>query len=261
MKSAVTVALDPCFAAGPFVFHDLGQAVEHATRLGFDALELFPGDAGTLPPRDRLNGLAVSAIGTGAGWVKHQLSLTSPDAGVRHAAVEFIRTLEAEAAAFDAPVIVGSMQGRWGNGVSKPQALDWLAEGLASLGGPALFEPLNRYESNLVNTLAEGAALLTANKATRVRLLADLFHMNIEEGDLASAIRDASAHLGHFHLADSNRRPAGMGHTDFGPVMAVLRESGYAGYLSAECFPYPDPVAAAETTVSAIRRLSACSTS
>ena len=266
MKSAVTVALDPCFAAGPFVFHDLGQAVEHAKRLGFDALELFPGDPDALPTRDQLGGLAVSAVGTGAGWVKHKLSLTSPDPSVRQRATDFIRAMSVAAAKLNAPVIVGSMQGRWGDGVSKEQALEWLRDALADLGWeaqphPILFEPLNRYESNLANTLNDGGSLIEQRGAVNVELLADLFHMNIEETDLPAAIRDTYPHLGHVHLADSNRRPAGLGHTDFAPVVAALRDIGYAGYLSAECFPYPDPVAAAEATMTAIRRLTTCSTS
>ena len=48
-----------------------------------------------------------------------------------------------------------------------------------------------------------------------MKLLADLFHMNIEEANLAEAIRAAGSHIGHVHFADSNRRAAGMGHTDF----------------------------------------------
>ncbi len=262
MKTAVTVALDPCFAAGPFVFHDLAQAVEHATRLGFDALELFPGDVSQLPPKSALGGLAVSAVGTGAGWVKHKLTLTSPDAEVRRAAGRFARELSVAAhMEYAAPVIVGSMQGRWGDGVSRDDALEWLAEGIAGVRGarPLLVEPLNRYESNLLNTLDDAATLFDASSGWPEEggVLADLFHMNIEEANLPQAIRDAGGHIGHVHFADSNRRPAGMGHTDFAPVVAALRDIGYAGYLSAECFPYPDGVAAAEATMAAIRRLTA----
>ncbi len=255
MKTAVTVALDPCFAAGPFVFHDLNQAVDHALRLGFDALELFPGEPQSLPTRAQLGGLAVSAVGTGAGWVKHQLSLTDPDPGARRRAVGFVREMTVAAAELGAPVIIGSMQGRWAGDVPKDQARNWLGEALADIPGPLLVEPLNRYESNLLNTLADGVALLAAHRLSHVKLLADLFHMNIEEADLPAAIRAAGPHVGHVHLADSNRRAAGLGHTDFGPVVAALRDIGYAGDLSAECFPYPDPVAAAEATMAAVRRL------
>ncbi len=255
MKSAVTVALDPCFAAGPFVFHDLPTAVEQAKQLGFDALELFPGDPQSLPDPAALGGLAVSAVGSGAGWVKHKLSFTSPDADVRRKAKQFVRDLSVAAARFNAPVIIGSMQGRWGDGLTRDEALGWLAEALAELGDvPLLYEPLNRYETNLICTLADGVDFFTRFGLTNVKLLADLFHMNIEEADMAAAIRSAGSHVGHVHFADSNRRAVGGGHTDLGPVLAALNDVGYAGYLSAEVFPLPDSVAAATATMTAFRQ-------
>ena len=79
--------------------------------------------------------------------------------------------------------------------------------------------------------------------------------MSIEESNIADAIRAAGSQIGHVHLADSNRRPAGLGHTDFKPVFAALKEIGYGGYVSAEAFPYPNPEAAAEQTIRAIRTL------
>ncbi|MFO0850199.1 MAG: sugar phosphate isomerase/epimerase family protein [Gemmataceae bacterium] len=266
MKPAVTLALDPAFAAGPFVFHgDLAPGVEFACRHGFAAVELFPAGPDALDPaavRRELGGMPVSAVGTGAGWVIHKLSLTSPDASVRQKAVDFVRRMADFAAALAAPVIVGSMQGRWGDGVSKETALGWLGEALAEIGEyarpqPLLFEPLNRYESNLTNTLADAVGLLTAAGAANVKVLADLFHMNIEEADLPAAVRSAGSAIGHVHLADSNRRAAGLGHTDFPPIGSALREVGYVGYLSAEVFPLPDPDTAAATTLRTLRELAA----
>ena len=63
-----------------------------------------------------------------------------------------------------------------------------------------------------------------------VKLLADLFHMNIEEADLPAAIRAGKGAIGHVHFVDSNRQAAGLGHTDFAPIAAALVEIGYDGY-------------------------------
>jgi sugar phosphate isomerase/epimerase len=78
--------------------------------------------------------------------------------------------------------------------------------------------------------------------------------MNIEEADLAVALRETADLLGHVHLADSNRRPAGNGHTDFRSIADALRGIRYDGYLSAECLPWPDPDAAAAQTMLAFKQ-------
>ena len=88
-------------------------------------------------------------------------------------------------------------------------------------------------------------------------LLADWFHMNIEEVSIESAIRSAGDQVGHVHLADSNRRAAGLGHIPFAPVVAALRDVGYRGYLSAEVLPLPDAAAAARQALAAVRALTA----
>ena len=88
-----------------------------------------------------------------------------------------------------------------------------------------------------------------------MKLLADLFHMNIEEADIAGRDPAGGRHIGHVHFADSNRRPAGFGHTDFDAVVAAIREIGYDGYFAAEAFPYPTPEEAARQTVKRFREL------
>ncbi len=266
MRCAVTVSLVAEAKAGPFVFHDdLASACCKAKELGYDAIELFaPGPDAVSPETLRgllqEHGLGLAAVGTGAGWVRHKLSLTSPDADVRSKAVEFIKSMISFGGPHGAPAIIGSMQGRWGDGVSQSQALDWLKAGLNALGAhaatfgvPLFYEPLNRYETNLCTTMAAGVALVESLQSSNVRLLADLFHMNIEEVDLAAALETGGKWIGHVHFVDSNRRPVGDGHMNYGPIIAALRKIGYAGYLSAEAFPWPDSDAAAAQTIRGFR--------
>jgi sugar phosphate isomerase/epimerase len=87
-----------------------------------------------------------------------------------------------------------------------------------------------------------------------VKVLADLFHMNMEEANIADAIRSAGDHIGHIHFVDSNRKPAGLGHMNYVPIAEALWLIGYRGYLSAEAFPHPHSVAAAEQTIGTFRR-------
>jgi len=266
IRSAVTISLVPEARLGPFVFHgDLVASCAAARTHGFDAVEIFPGHADELDGFQlrellRQHGLALAAVGTGAGWLRHQLRLTDPDPHRRMAARDFAAAIIDFAGGFGSPAIIGSMQGRWGNDVSQEQALTWLRQELDqlaprahALGVPLLLEPLNRYESNLFNTVAETLAFLDTLQSHNVKLLCDLFHQNIEEIDLAAALRGAGGRLGHVHFVDSNRRAVGLGHLPFAPIAAVLREIGYSGYLSAECLPWPDSATAAAKTIQSFR--------
>ena len=86
-----------------------------------------------------------------------------------------------------------------------------------------------------------------------MKLLCDLFHMNIEEVSNAATLRACGRHVGHVHFADSNRQAIGFGHTDAASVIAALKDIGFAGYLSGEILPLPDSEAAAAQTIKAIR--------
>jgi sugar phosphate isomerase/epimerase len=266
MKSAVTICLVPEARQGPFVFHDgLEAGCRVAAELGFDAVEVFPGSAADvsvdgLPRALAAHGLGLAAVGTGAGWVKHKLHLCHPDAEVRRRAREFIAAIIDVAGALGAPAIIGSMQGRTSEGVSHESTLTMLADALGSLGERAgrhgqvlLYEPLNRYETDLFNVQAQAAGFLALHGLRDVQLLCDLFHMNIEEADIAAALVAVGGRVGHVHWADSNRRAIGMGHTDPRPILDALRSIGYTGFLSAEIVPLPTPLEAARQTIESVR--------
>ncbi len=262
IRSAVTISLVEEAAAGPFVFHrDLAKACKHAQTLGFDAVELFLPSADAVDPaRLRLllndHGLALAAVGTGAGWLRRQLHLSLADAEMRVQARDYVRSMIHFAGSMHAPAIVGSMQGRSCEEVPHSTALGYLADALEDLGEtskeygvPLLLEPLNRYETNLINTIDAGVRLIHSIASGNVLLLADLFHMNIEETNPAGAIRSAGRAIGHLHFVDSNRRAAGFGHIDFAPIAEALHEVGFQGFASAEALPYPEPYAAASQTI------------
>jgi len=252
---------------GPFVFHgDLAGSVKKAAALGFDAVEIFPPGAEVLDARELRtllgdHGLKLAAVGTGAGWLVHQLTLIETDVARNRRAHDFVHGLMDVAAELGAPVIVGSMQGRHGeadrNDVLSRLAvrLQELGQRAKGLGVPLLYEPLNRYETNLFNRQSDAATWVRVFRIENVRLLCDLFHMNIEEASVAGALRRVRDVLGHLHFVDSNRLAAGLGHTDFAPIVAALREIGYEGYASAECFPQPDSDAAARQTIETYKRL------
>jgi len=106
--------------------------------------------------------------------------------------------------------------------------------GEAERAGIALWlEPVNRYETHLLVRLQDAVSIV--EQLPQLGIVADLFHMALDEPDIAEAIRRHAAHIGHVHLADNNRRLPGQGSTDFSPILQALSRIGFAGWLTFEC--------------------------
>lgn len=262
IKSCVTIALVPQIKYGPWIYwENLEASIDKAAKLGFDGIELFTASADSIDPTKLVTllekaQLKLAAVGTGAGKVIQGLTLTDLNPGIRKQAISFISDMISFGAQCNAPAIIGSMQGNILAGTDRQQALEWLAEGLIFLakqaqteGVPLIYEPLNRYETNIFNTLPDATSFIQLAGIENVKLLADLFHMNIEEESVPESIRQCGRFIGHVHFADSNRRPVGMGHTPMTEIASALKEIDYNGYVSAEAFPWPDPDEAAKQTI------------
>jgi sugar phosphate isomerase/epimerase len=130
-----------------------------------------------------------------------------------------------------------------------------LCEYAAPKGVKLILEPVNRYEINFVNSLAEGAELLEKVAAPNMALMPDLFHMNIEDRSLGGELERFARHVAYVHFADSNRLAPGAGHTDFRAVLESLRRVGYDGWISIEILPEPDPDGAARAAIEYLRPL------
>jgi sugar phosphate isomerase/epimerase len=120
------------------------------------------------------------------------------------------------------------------------QLCDGWARAAEKAGTLLLLEPLNRYETHLVKSLNDGVEICDRVSSPHFKIMADFFHMSIEEQNIADSIRKAGKHIAHVHLADSTRQLPGYGHTDFKSGFAALNEIGYQGYMALEC-GNPDP--------------------
>ena len=110
-----------------------------------------------------------------------------------------------------------------------------LGEHAERAGTLVLLEPLNRYETHLLNRLEQACEVCERVNMPGVEMMADFFHMNIEDADMPAAIIGAKEHLRHIHLADSTRLLPGYGHTDFSAGFAALKQIGYEWFMSLEC--------------------------
>lgn len=135
-------------------------------------------------------------------------------------------------------------------------------------GVPLYLEPLNRYEAYLINRLEQGLAIADEVGAGQkqaladetgpgfgIGVLADFFHMGIEEADIAASITAAAGRIVHVHVADSNRHQPGLGHLDFGPGLAALKAGGYDGVYGFECVIHGEPTAAITASMAYLRQI------
>lgn len=115
------------------------------------------------------------------------------------------------------------------------EALAELGAHAGSVGVQVFLEPLNRYEDYLVNTLADAVSIVVEVDSPGVAVVADTYHMSIEEADCAASIREAGDRIRHVQLGDSNRLEPGAGHYDWPATLAALDSVGYDGWLAMEC--------------------------
>jgi D-psicose/D-tagatose/L-ribulose 3-epimerase len=111
-----------------------------------------------------------------------------------------------------------------------------VARAAAAAGVTLNLEIVNRFESNLLNTTAQGLAFLEEVGEPTVYLHLDVFHMNIEEANPADAIRAAGDRLGYFHIGESNRGYLGAGTIEFPPIFDALLDNGYTDTVTFESF-------------------------
>jgi D-psicose/D-tagatose/L-ribulose 3-epimerase len=244
----------------PFTGETL-DLVGHVRDLGFDAIDI---NVGALPPpfpaaalRRRLTEAGLQAS-LGA-FLNAGRDITSPDAEVRQAGVEFLVGVAQLCGEVGAPTFIGPMHSeirrqrvdpppvreeRWKRCVDGLAAVAREAE---RVGIRVAVEILNRYESDFLTTTADGVRLCRAVGNPRLGLLLDTFHMNIEERRIGEAFRAAAGHIVHVHTCENDRGAPGSGHIDWVEVRDALREVGYDGVCTIESYS-PDLPALVERT-------------
>jgi len=110
-----------------------------------------------------------------------------------------------------------------------------IAQTAEKIGSLCLLEPLNRYETHLINRLSDAVKICRKVNSPGVKVMADFFHMNIEEKRIDQAIIENGKFISHIHLADSNRLLPGCGHTDFEKGLRALKQIGFDKYMAFEC--------------------------
>lgn len=225
---------------------------------GYDGIEvplLRPGSLDVERIREELAVLGLSCTASSA--LPAGMSLI--DRANRQESVGWLASVVEEASRLGASILcgpfmtpIGEMRGRastveeWENGVA---ALQLLGDRTIESGVTIAFEPLNRFEGFVVNTIADSIRLIREVDRLNVRLLLDTFHMNIEESGIPAAIVEAGEYIAHFHLSENHRGSVGSGHIPWDAVFDGLSKSGYQGWLVVESFGSALPELAAAASI------------
>jgi sugar phosphate isomerase/epimerase len=236
---------------------DAAALINVARSVGYDAVELavrMPTAVDVHRLREALGGLPVSALGTGQAYLTDHLSLTCHDVGVRKAAIRRLVEHCHLAAELACPlVIIGLIRGKQGDSALLDGSLQEVCAFAESLSIRLVVEPINRYETELVNTAAQALSLIKRVGMKNLGVLLDTFHMNVEEENPSAALTSNGERLWHVHLADSNRLAPGAGHLDFRQILGLLCAQRYDGYVSVEIIPRPDASTAMKRALDTIR--------
>jgi sugar phosphate isomerase/epimerase len=223
---------------------EISRSIDRVARLGYDAVEV-EGEPEKVDPE------RVSKLLDDAGLVASSVcpsftagrDLSHPDPDVRTDAMDYVRKVAELAHAVGAPTIivaptaylrtqpVADPKDEWQWAVESVRSV---GEYAASLGVDVSLECWNRYGTYMLNRLEQGVRMWRETGLENGGVMADTYHMNIEERSLPEAIRETGELLNHVHLSDSNRLAPGWGHIDFGEILRTLQEIGYGGYLAFE---------------------------
>ncbi|TVT24314.1 sugar phosphate isomerase/epimerase [Amycolatopsis acidiphila] len=235
--------------ASPFSDSDCPAAFAKVAELGYDVIEVCVEDprllsAQALRDAAEEHGLAVGICGAFGA----DRDLSAEDPGHRAAGLNYLRRCVELAAAVGSPHVAGPMYAPTGQArllppderaLQRTQAVESLraaADHAGEHGIRLALEPLNRFETDLVNTVEQGLELCAATGRDNIGLLLDTFHQNIEEKDLGAAIRTAGERVFHFQVSENDRGTPGSGHIPWPEVFAALEDIGYRGQIVVESF-------------------------
>jgi len=267
IRIAVAVATVDAMPDAFVVWRGIEDSIRKAAAFGYDGIELALQTAGQVDAA-RVEallaeyGLACPCVSTGQVFAGLGLCFTATEPEKRAAVIRVFKELIDLAERLDAMVNIGRARGFVEPGESREHAetrFVAVARELAAYAQPKdvtlLLEPVNRYEINFINSVAEGTALIDKVGAPNLALMPDLFHMNIEDRSLGGALEEHADRVAYVHFADSNRLAPGQGHTDFQAVFAALKRMNYDGWISVEILPRPDPDSAARQAIEHLRPL------
>ncbi len=236
------------------------DCIDRAGELGFDLIEIPLMELEKVDPaaiRERLDAVGIGALTSTACDEAHDP--TAEDEAGRRAGIEYLLGCVRATAQIGAPIFTGvtySALGRRISGMPGQQyweraaaALREAAQCAQQFGVTVGIEPVNRYETFLVNTCEQALRLIEMVGEPNLKVHLDAYHMNIEEGDFYDPTFEAVPQLCHFHMSESHRGTVGTGLVDWDGIVGALVDGDYAGCVGMESFVDVSPAMAGATCI------------
>ncbi len=233
----------------PFSDEQAAGLARHAKELGFDVLEVCIEDPGLVSAKALNDAAAAAGLSLSVcGAFGPDRDISDDEPARRELGKAYIKTCIDLAAAVGSPNVVGPMysatgktrllsrEEREGQRRVAAEGLREVADWAGEKGVALAIEPLNRFETDLVNTVEQGLDLCERVGRDNVGLLLDTFHMNIEEKSLPEAVRMAGEKVFHVHTCENDRGTPGTGHVDWDGLFAALADIDYRGQVVIESF-------------------------
>ena len=269
MKLSIVSGLNESKTSKSEVLNKFSATCDFLKSLNYDGIELALLEPEKIDTKE-INeikesfGLEIPALGTGSTYLRFGYSFGHHEKQMRKKAVERIDEYISFAQETQSKVIIGLIRGRYNqentpkneklNIISSLKECCRLAE---DKGVELVFEPINRFEIDSYNTVAESVELIKEIGSENLKLLVDTFHTNLEEdpGFIWDELKDFAHLVTHLHLSDCTRRAPGSGHFDFKTFLRIFQESGFKGFASVETIMKPSLEDVATQTVEYLKMI------
>lgn len=257
MKTSVSVSIFPASKTAPILFS--GATRENFKIIkdfGYDGIDLFVDDPYSDNAKEATKLIKEFDLGVGlvmpAALAGQGLYLGDKSKEIRETCIKKIGEIIEYTSEIDGIVSLGLVRGSKTDDETMEEfnkrfidSSEKMLKISEKYNMDLVLEPINRYEINTINSMQEGLDFLKETKLP-MGLLADTFHMNIEDVDMQKILIESMSYIKHVHFLDSNRLAPSMGHMDMEALYKVFKDSNYKGFLCLEALAKPNPVEVAK---------------
>lgn len=243
-------------------FKNFEEAFNIIKEIGYDGVDIFVEDilafnTSQLKELSKTYQLKIISLDTSSIYEKDNLFFSHDDEKLRKKAIEKVKKYILVASELDCFVNLSLVRGNI-NGEEKRKSyilssFKECCRYAKDYSVTLLIEPLNRYEIDYINTIKEANEFIDRIEYDNIKILADIFHMNIEEESIEASLFFFRDKIRHIHLANSNRKAPFKGHLNLSIIVNIIKSMNYDGFISLEAILKPKPLEAAKDSLKILK--------